>query len=116
MQLITAEEQCDLFNGEWIYDPSPGRSYREQCEILTWKRFFSCKKSGGDDTYRHWRWKPYGCNLPSLDPEKFLSRMRNKSFGGIGDSLMANQLQSLLSLLSQVNVNSVFLFFPLIFL
>lgn len=41
--------------------------------------------------------------MPKLDAKRFLERMRDKSLAFIGDSIMRNQVQSLLCILSQVN-------------
>jgi hypothetical protein len=56
-----------------------------------------------DMGYLHWRWKPYRCDLQPFDGVRFLDAMRNKAWGLIGDSILRNQVQSLLCLLSKVN-------------
>ncbi|KAK6158341.1 hypothetical protein DH2020_005655 [Rehmannia glutinosa] len=63
----------------------------------------NCMKNGRMDTdYLYWRWTPRGCELPRLDPEKFLDLMRNKSWAFIGDSISRNHVQSFLCILSTV--------------
>lgn len=60
-------------------------------------------KNGRPDTgYLYWRWKPYGCDVPLFDAEKFLNVMRNKSWALIGDSILRNHVQSLICLLVKV--------------
>jgi hypothetical protein len=59
-----------------------------------------------DKEYLHWKWKPYGCDLPPFDAVRFLDSMRNKGWGLIGDSILRNQVQSLLCLLSKVNATN----------
>lgn len=102
------QEKCDIFSGEWIYDPSFQPSYTgTTCDVIHEAQ--NCQKNGRpDETYIHWRWQPYGCDLPSFDPEKFLKAMENKRLGGIGDSLMRNQLQSLVCQLSKVEKPALF--------
>ena len=41
-----------------------------------------------------WKWVPKDCNLPRIDPERFLGFMRNKNIGFVGDSLNENFLVS----------------------
>ncbi|KAK6137102.1 hypothetical protein DH2020_029155 [Rehmannia glutinosa] len=60
------------------------------------------KNGRPDSGYVYWRWRPRDCDLPKLDPNKFLKIMRDKSLAFIGDSIMRNHVQSLLCILSQV--------------
>ncbi|CAH9074743.1 unnamed protein product [Cuscuta epithymum] len=46
-----------------------------------------------------WKWVPEGCDLPRIDPAGFLSRMRNRNIGFVGDSLNENFLVSFLCIL-----------------
>lgn len=60
--------------------------------------------NGRPDTgYLHWRWKPYECDLPPFDEIRFLGAMRNKAWGLIGDSILRNQVQSFICLLSKAD-------------
>ena len=43
-----------------------------------------------------WKWLPHGCDLPRIDPLRFLGLMRNRNFGFVGDSLNENFLVSFL--------------------
>lgn len=95
-------ESCDLFRGEWIPDPLGPPYTNASCKFIHDRQ--NCIKNGRPDTgYLHWRWRPYGCNLSHFDPKKFLKFMRDKSWAMIGDSLLRNQMQSMLCLLSKVH-------------
>ncbi|CAK9163044.1 unnamed protein product [Ilex paraguariensis] len=59
-------------------------------------------KSGRPDTgFLYWRWNPRHCDLPQLNPERFLDKMRNRTWALIGDSISRNHVQSLLCVLSK---------------
>ncbi|XP_059636108.1 protein trichome birefringence-like 26 [Cornus florida] len=93
--------KCDLFKGDWVVDPSGPVYTYVSCQWI--ESHTNCMKNGRPDTgYLHWRWAPQGCDLPKFDPYGFLGLMRNKSWAFIGDSIMGNQVPSLLCLLSQV--------------
>ncbi|KAJ6829474.1 protein trichome birefringence-like 26 [Iris pallida] len=93
--------QCNLFNGRWIPHPS-GPSYNNgSCNFID--DADNCLKNGRPNTeYLYWRWKPYHCDLPPLDPEKFMNTMQDKSWALIGDSILRNQMMSMICLLSKV--------------
>ncbi|KAH0782772.1 hypothetical protein KY290_002370 [Solanum tuberosum] len=91
---------CDLFIGNWVYDPSGPVYTNATCYSI--ESHQNCMKNGRPDTeYLNWRWNPRDCELPRFSPKKFLNLMRNKSFTFIGDSIMRNHVQSLLCILSQ---------------
>lgn len=46
-----------------------------------------------------YKWVPESCDLPRIDPVKFLSFMRNKNIGFVGDSLNENFIVSFLCVL-----------------
>lgn len=46
-----------------------------------------------------WRWVPSGCDLPRIDPVRFLGVMMNRRIGFVGDSLNENFLASFLCIL-----------------
>ncbi|GJN22143.1 hypothetical protein PR202_gb09682 [Eleusine coracana subsp. coracana] len=51
-----------------------------------------------------WRWQPDGCDLPRFDPAAFLRLVRHKSMAFVGDSVARNHMQSLMCLLSKVEL------------
>ncbi|XP_006654159.2 protein trichome birefringence-like 26 [Oryza brachyantha] len=92
--------KCNLFDGEWIPNPSGPAYTNKTCRFIDGHQ--NCMRNGRPDmSYLHWRWKPYECEMPQFDAVKFLSAMRNKSWGLIGDSILRNQIQSLICLLSE---------------
>ncbi|KAL6982004.1 protein trichome birefringence-like [Sarracenia purpurea var. burkii] len=96
-----ATEECDIFTGEWVRDPSGPFYTNESCHHI--EAHQNCMKNGRPDSeYLYWRWKPRDCELPRFDPQRFLEFMRNKSWAFIGDSISRNHVQSLLCTLSQV--------------
>lgn len=46
-----------------------------------------------------WKWVPAACDLPRIDPVRFLGMMRNRNIGLVGDSLNENFLASFLCIL-----------------
>ncbi|XP_057810347.1 protein trichome birefringence-like 23 [Salvia miltiorrhiza] len=96
-----SDGKCDLFYGDWIPDKSEPFYTNNTCEYI--EKHQNCMKNGRPDRgYLYWRWKPRGCDLPRLDPWRFLDLMRNKSWALIGDSISRNHVQSLLCMLSVV--------------
>jgi len=94
-------EQCDYFNGDWVRNPSGPAYTNESCDLIEPPQ--NCLKNGRPDReFLYWRWAPRHCDLPQLDPKKFLNIMRNKAWALIGDSISRNHVQSLLCILSQV--------------
>ncbi|WOK95740.1 hypothetical protein Cni_G04447 [Canna indica] len=95
------KEECDLFYGKWVKDTSGPFYTNSSCKFISTPQ--DCLTNGRPNTdYLYWRWKPYGCELSPLDARKFLNYMRNKSLVFIGDSILRNQMESLLCLLSEV--------------
>ncbi|ONK55250.1 uncharacterized protein A4U43_UnF5880 [Asparagus officinalis] len=95
------EGRCNLFHGQWIPNRS-GPSYNNaSCKFIDDSD--NCLRNGRPDShYLYWRWKPYHCDLPPFDPVVFMNRMRHKSWAAIGDSILRNQMQSLICLVSEV--------------
>ncbi|XP_077251199.1 protein trichome birefringence-like 24 [Tasmannia lanceolata] len=95
------KDKCDLFNGDWIPNPSGPIYTNESCHVV--EAHQNCMKNGRPDSgYLYWRWKPRDCELPLFDAERFLDSMRDKSWAFIGDSISRNHVQSLLCILSKV--------------
>ncbi|XP_031403247.1 protein trichome birefringence-like 19 [Punica granatum] len=92
--------ECDIFSGEWVPDPSGPHYTNETCWAI--HEHQNCMKYGRPDSgFLKWRWKPEGCELPLLDPLRFLTLLRGKSMAFVGDSVARNQMQSLICLLSR---------------
>lgn len=95
--------ECDLFSGDWICDPYGPVYTNNSCNFIEAPQ--NCLRNGRPDTdFLYWRWKPNGCELLPFDPLKFINAMRNKSWAFIGDSIFRNHIQSMLCLLSKVNL------------
>ncbi|XP_040381596.1 protein trichome birefringence-like 13 isoform X2 [Oryza brachyantha] len=91
---------CDYASGEWVPDDaSSGARYGHTCgEIFKGWNCVANGKRNGEELLR-WRWRPRGCELPRLDPLRFLERHRNTSIGFVGDSLNRNMFVSLVCML-----------------
>ncbi|KZV29714.1 hypothetical protein F511_05808 [Dorcoceras hygrometricum] len=85
---------CDLFKGSWILDDSYPLYDASQCPFSSIG--LDCLKSGRPDKmYLKYRWKPLDCDYSRFDGKLFLEKMRGKKIMFVGDSLSANQWQSL---------------------
>ncbi|CAM8995928.1 unnamed protein product [Rhodiola kirilowii] len=101
-EVPVVDEMCDLFNGEWIPNPSGPEYTNETCPFIETHQ--NCMKNGRPDSdYLYWRWNPRDCELPKFNPLKFLQFMRNKSWALIGDSISRNHIQSLLCMIAKVD-------------
>ncbi|KAG7612636.1 PMR5 N-terminal domain [Arabidopsis suecica] len=95
------ETECDLYHGNWFYDPMGPLYTNNSCPLLT--QMQNCQGNGRPDKgYENWRWKPSQCDLPRFDAKKFLELMRGKTLAFIGDSVARNQMESMMCLLWQV--------------
>ncbi|CAI9111346.1 OLC1v1011555C1 [Oldenlandia corymbosa var. corymbosa] len=95
------EESCDFSTGEWVRDPDAPYYTNATCPAMY--ELQNCMKFGKPGTsYKEYRWKPDGCDLPKFDPNRFLELVRGKSISFVGDSFARNQMQSLICLLSGV--------------
>ncbi|XP_058743892.1 protein trichome birefringence-like 25 [Vicia villosa] len=93
--------KCNLFVGDWVSDSSEPMYTNDSCHVI--EPHQNCMKNGKPDLgYLYWRWTPKECELPKFNANKFLSVMRNKAMGFVGDSISRNHVQSLLCMLSQV--------------
>lgn len=102
-QAGTVNSGCDLYHGNWIYDPLGPLYTNNTCPVLT--QMQNCQGNGRPDKdYENWRWKPFQCDIPRFDPKKFLELMRGKTLAFIGDSVARNQMESMLCILWQVEV------------
>ncbi|KAE9619134.1 hypothetical protein Lal_00047091 [Lupinus albus] len=92
---------CDLYHGNWIYDPLGPLYTNNSCPVIT--QMENCQGNGRPDKdYENFRWKPSQCDIPRFDPKKFLELMRGKTLAFIGDSVARNQMESMLCMLWQV--------------
>ncbi|CAL1396866.1 unnamed protein product [Linum trigynum] len=93
--------QCDVFDGEWVWDDDYPLYQSKDCSFLD--SGFRCSENGRPDLfYTKWRWQPKQCNLPRFDGKLMLERLRNKRLVFAGDSIGRNQWESMLCLLSSV--------------
>ncbi|XP_020583681.1 protein trichome birefringence-like 11 isoform X1 [Phalaenopsis equestris] len=91
-------DECDFFDGEWIWDESYPLYQSKDCPFLD--EGFRCTENGRPDRfYTKWRWKPKRCTLPSFDAKKMLERIRNRRVVFAGDSIGRNQWESLFCML-----------------
>lgn len=99
----SSSSKCDLFNGEWIPNMDAPYYTNETCWVI--QEHQNCMKYGRPDTeFMKWKWKPDGCELPVFDPFKFLEIVKDKTLAFVGDSVARNHMQSLICLLSRVNI------------
>lgn len=57
------ENDCDIFDGNWVWDESYPLYLSEDCMFLD--EGFCCSENGRPDNfYTKWRWQPKDCNLP----------------------------------------------------
>ncbi|KAJ1696650.1 hypothetical protein LUZ63_005162 [Rhynchospora breviuscula] len=92
---------CDLYHGKWVYDEMGPLYTNNSCPVIT--QMQNCQGNGRPDKgYENWRWQPNKCQLPRLDPRRFLELMRGKTLAFVGDSVARNQMESLLCILWQV--------------
>ena len=57
-------EDCNVFDGKWVWDNSSRPLYSEEsCPYLV--KQVTCQRNGRpDNLYQFWKWQPNECNLP----------------------------------------------------
>ncbi|CAI0448723.1 unnamed protein product [Linum tenue] len=97
---LSSSQSCNLFNGSWVLPSDrPRPFYDDSCPFH--RNAWNCIRNNREnmDLISSWQWVPQDCELPRIDPERFLGFMRNKKIGFIGDSLNENFLVSFLCIL-----------------
>lgn len=90
---------CNFFEGKWVMDPTRRPIYDETCPFH--RNAWNCLRNKRDNMGRinSWQWVPRSCDLPRIDPFRFLGLMKNRNIGFVGDSLSENFLVSFLCVL-----------------
>ncbi|KAG8368552.1 hypothetical protein BUALT_Bualt15G0057400 [Buddleja alternifolia] len=91
--------QCNLFKGQWILDPIRKSMYDSTCPFH--RNSWNCIRNqrANMDRINSWKWVPEDCDLDRVDPVGFLSLMRGKNVGFVGDSLNENFLTAFMCVL-----------------
>lgn len=80
-------QACDYSAGEWVRDPFAGSSLRYDHTCKEIFKGWNCIANGKGNArdLLSWRWTPAGpgCELPRLDPRRFLERHRDTSIGNL---------------------------------
>ncbi|XP_028803387.1 protein trichome birefringence-like 12 isoform X1 [Neltuma alba] len=97
---------CNLFRGSWALDPNRKPLYDENCPFH--RNAWNCLRNKRENMnlINSWKWVPEGCELPRIDPFRFMGLMRNKNIGFVGDSLNENFLASFLCILRNADAGA----------
>ncbi|XP_021654084.2 protein trichome birefringence-like 12 isoform X2 [Hevea brasiliensis] len=104
---LSPSTTCNLFEGHWVLDPEPPKPfYDESCPFH--RNAWNCLRNNRDNMglINSWKWVPQKCNLPRIDPQRFLGIMRNRNIGFVGDSLNENFLVSFLCILREADAGA----------
>ncbi|KAK4271355.1 hypothetical protein QN277_020059 [Acacia crassicarpa] len=96
---VPTSSSCNLFKGNWVLDPNRKPLYDETCPFH--RNAWNClrNKRVNMSLINSWKWVPESCDLPRIDPFRFMGMMRNKNIAFVGDSLNENFLASFLCIL-----------------
>ncbi|XP_062082705.1 protein trichome birefringence-like 12 isoform X2 [Humulus lupulus] len=96
---IHTKPTCNFFKGHWAMDPNRIPIYDDTCPFH--RNAWNCLRNQRENMGRinSWKWVPETCDLPRIDPLRFLSLMKNRNIGFVGDSLNENFLVSFLCVL-----------------
>jgi hypothetical protein len=65
-------QACDIFRGDWVPDPNAPYYTNDTCSVI--HEHYDCMRFAKPDLgFVLWRWRPDGCDLPRLDPVRFLA-------------------------------------------
>lgn len=98
---------CNLFNGRWVQNSKPTKPfYDETCPFH--RNSWNCLRNQREkmDLINSWKWMPKDCALDLIDPTQFLTMMRNRNIGFVGDSLNENFLVSFLCVLRVADLSA----------
>ncbi|EXB51454.1 hypothetical protein L484_010434 [Morus notabilis] len=97
---------CNFYKGHWVFDPARRPIYDETCPFH--RNAWNCLRNKRDNmgNINSWKWMPKTCDLPRIDPFRFLDLMRNRNIGFVGDSLSENFLVSFLCVLRVVDLGA----------
>ncbi|KAE8698793.1 Protein trichome birefringence-like 12 [Hibiscus syriacus] len=101
---LSSSSTCNLFDGNWVLNSTKAKPfYDETCPFH--RNAWNCLNNKRDNMgiINSWEWVPKDCNLERIDPSRFLSLMRNRNIGFVGDSLNENFLVSFLCILRVVD-------------
>ncbi|GJP81684.1 hypothetical protein CLOP_g11826 [Closterium sp. NIES-67] len=98
------KKACDLSVGSWA--PSTKYPvYDSSCPYISEQ--FNCEKNGRPDgDFRHFEWKPSGCNLVRFDAKKFAMTFVGQAVAIVGDNSGQYMYQSLRCRLDAANMKT----------
>lgn len=98
-----SNKTCNYSNGRWVRDGNVKARYDYKCKEIFkgWNCIANNKRNARQ--ILEWRWQPWECDLPRLQPKQFLEHFRDSSIGFVGDSLNRNMFVSLVCMLKEAS-------------